>query len=66
MDDFSSHLKLYRKAKERVMFSRKSNRRGANLEDLESLFFDLEFEMEKRYCRDLVSLSENYERGMYY
>lgn len=32
-------------------------------EDLESVFFDLELEMEKSYCRDLVSTSPKYENG---
>jgi len=30
---------------------------------LESLFFDLELEMEQSYCRDLVSTSPAYESG---
>ncbi|TKR87378.1 hypothetical protein L596_011784 [Steinernema carpocapsae] len=58
MDDFASHLRLYRKAKERCMV-----KKDASEEDLESDFFDLELEMEKTYCRDLVSTTPQYENA---
>jgi sorting nexin-13 len=61
VDDFASHLRLYRKAKERMLLLQKEPRGPAD--DLESLFFDLELEMEKSYCRDLVSSSPAYESG---
>ncbi|KAK0411945.1 hypothetical protein QR680_005935 [Steinernema hermaphroditum] len=60
MDDCASHLRLYRKAKERCL-SRKEGERTE--EDLESDFFDLELEMEKTYCRDLVSTTPQYENA---
>nr|CAD2196290.1 unnamed protein product [Meloidogyne enterolobii] len=62
VDDFASHLRLYRKASERLQFLNESVKEIAPLsDDLESLFFDLELEMEQSYCRDLVSTSPAYE-----
>uniref|UniRef100_A0A914I4D0 Sorting nexin-13 n=1 Tax=Globodera rostochiensis TaxID=31243 RepID=A0A914I4D0_GLORO len=58
VDDFASHLRLYRKAKERLQFQKEFADRT---DDLESVFFDLELEMERSYCRDLVSTSPAYE-----
>ena len=68
VDDFASHLRLYRKAKERLEAQRERDNGGNRqpngpADDLESLFFDLELEMEKSYCRDLVSTSPAYESG---
>ena len=65
VDDFASHLRLYRKASERLQFlNEESVKEIAPLsDDLESLFFDLELEMEQSYCRDLVSTSPAYESG---
>lgn len=34
-------------------------------DELETMFFDLELEMEKCYCRDLVSTCPHYENGVY-
>ena len=62
MDDFASHLRLYRKAKEKVQIQRDNL---LKVDDLESVFFDYELEMEKSYCRDLVSTSAQYESGKY-
>uniref|UniRef100_A0A915M3B8 Sorting nexin-13 n=1 Tax=Meloidogyne javanica TaxID=6303 RepID=A0A915M3B8_MELJA len=63
VDDFASHLRLYRKASERLQFlNEELVKEIAPLsDDLESLFFDLELEMEQSYCRDLVSTSPAYE-----
>lgn len=58
VDDFASHLRLYRKAKENLL-----KQKTYKPDDLESVFFDLELEMEKCYCRDLVSTSPVYETG---
>jgi len=60
VDDFASHLRLYRKAKEKMDAVPVEQRCD---DDLESYFFDLELEMEKSYCRDLVSTSKQYENG---
>lgn len=63
VDDFASHLRLYRKAKEKLQMQKDNLLKS---EDLESVFFDLELEMEKSYCRDLVSTSSLYESGNHY
>lgn len=60
VDDFASHLRLYRKAKERIQTQEENL---LKTDDLASAFFDLELEMEKSYCRDLVSTSSPYESG---
>uniref|UniRef100_A0AC35TIR7 Sorting nexin-13 n=1 Tax=Rhabditophanes sp. KR3021 TaxID=114890 RepID=A0AC35TIR7_9BILA len=57
-DDIASHFRLYRKAKERLESKKSDDKRA---DDLESLFFDIELEMEKSYCRDLVSTTPQYE-----
>uniref|UniRef100_A0A915DFP3 Sorting nexin-13 n=1 Tax=Ditylenchus dipsaci TaxID=166011 RepID=A0A915DFP3_9BILA len=58
VDDFASHLRLYRKAKEKLQMQKENL---VKMDDLESVFFDLELEMEKSYCRDLISTSPLYE-----
>uniref|UniRef100_A0A914XQG5 protein-ribulosamine 3-kinase n=1 Tax=Plectus sambesii TaxID=2011161 RepID=A0A914XQG5_9BILA len=60
VDDFASHLRLYRKAQEKVASSKPTEK--VEQEDLETIFFDLELEMES-YCRDLVSTSRQYENA---
>lgn len=64
VDDFASHLKLYRKAVERKAAMERMD--GRTSEDLESHFFDLELEMEKSLCRDLISTTPDYENGNFY
>lgn len=59
VDDFASHFRLYRLAMEKL---EEKHQRGRQ-DDLESLFFDLELDMEGNYCRDLVSTSQQYESG---
>lgn len=67
VDDFASHLRLFRKAKERTSFQMKNNDKIRNVEDLEaellSSFFDFELEMEKTLCRDLLSTTPHYENA---
>ncbi|VDD88037.1 unnamed protein product [Enterobius vermicularis] len=66
VDDFASHMRLYRKAK----LTQKKERAQATYGDsftngeLETIFFDLELDMEKNYCRDLVSTSSHYENAL--
>ncbi|BFY98550.1 hypothetical protein BsWGS_01590 [Bradybaena similaris] len=57
VDDFASHIRLYRRAAERT-FQIKSE---DNVAALESAFFDMEFEMDNM-CRDLVCLKPEAER----
>jgi len=72
VDDFASHIRLYRRAKEKCVkeAAKSNNTKDAesfscgNIErDLETHFFDFELEMEKGYCRDSVSTSAHYEDG---
>ncbi|CAJ0587285.1 unnamed protein product, partial [Mesorhabditis spiculigera] len=61
VDDFASHLRLFRMATERLQFDKEKG--SGTGEDLESHFFDLEFEMEKKLCRDLLSTTPHYENA---
>uniref|UniRef100_T1JAB6 Sorting nexin-13 n=1 Tax=Strigamia maritima TaxID=126957 RepID=T1JAB6_STRMM len=55
VDDFASHLRLFRQAKKKLERKKKQD---PNLNvDLISIFFDLENEMEHNLCRDGVSSS---------
>ncbi|CAO4372077.1 unnamed protein product [Caenorhabditis nigoni] len=70
VDDFASHLRLFRKAKERTTFQMKDNGssdKSRTVEDLDaellSNFFDFELEMEKTLCRDLLSTTPHYENA---
>ena len=58
MDDVASHLRLYRKAHQKIALQKTQSSKA---DDLETIFFDLELEMEKNRCRDLVSTSPQYE-----
>ncbi|KAK2174391.1 hypothetical protein NP493_802g01012 [Ridgeia piscesae] len=60
VDDFASHIKLYRQALERVKAHQKDDTKPPP--DLEAIFFDLETEMEKNLCRDAICLSDESER----
>ncbi|XP_052095490.1 sorting nexin-13-like isoform X5 [Mytilus californianus] len=59
VDDFASHIKLYRRATDRVNMSSKD---AGYEEHVVSEFFDLELEMEKNMCRDVVCLDPDSER----
>ncbi|CAI5447504.1 unnamed protein product [Caenorhabditis angaria] len=62
VDDFASHLRLYRKAKEKTeKLSQEKEKKGN--EELLSNFFDFELEMEKTLCRDLLSTTPHYENA---
>ncbi|CAL1526462.1 unnamed protein product [Lymnaea stagnalis] len=58
VDDFASHIRLYRRAAEKTTVSKIEDNAGA----LESAFFDMEVEMENNMCRDLVCLDPEAER----
>ncbi|CAD5210940.1 unnamed protein product [Bursaphelenchus okinawaensis] len=63
VDDVASHFRLFRLARERRMEQEQKVKDGlqSKAEDIESIFFDLELEMEVMYCRDLISTSLAYE-----
>ncbi|GFO50365.1 sorting nexin-13-like, partial [Plakobranchus ocellatus] len=58
VDDFASHIRLYKRASERVVQSKTED----NSSELEDVFFDLEVEMENNMCRDLVCTNPEIER----
>uniref|UniRef100_A0A915Q5M2 Sorting nexin-13 n=1 Tax=Setaria digitata TaxID=48799 RepID=A0A915Q5M2_9BILA len=60
VDDIASHFRLFRRAKERAQLHYGKN---YTTDELETMFFDLELEMEKCYCRDLVSTCSHYENA---
>ncbi|CAI2352059.1 unnamed protein product [Caenorhabditis sp. 36 PRJEB53466] len=69
VDDFASHLRLFRKAKERTAFQndKKTEKESKSKEEMDaellSNFFDFELEMEKSLCRDLLSTTPHYENA---
>lgn len=66
VDDIGSHIRLYRLSKEkRAEQERLFKENGKKQpDDLESIFFDMELEMEHgKLCRDLIVSSPAYERA---
>ncbi|XP_006138398.1 sorting nexin-13 isoform X5 [Pelodiscus sinensis] len=59
VDDFATHLRVFRKAQQRI--TEKDDQMTA--EDLVDTFFEVEVEMEKEVCRDLVCTSPKDEEG---
>ncbi|XP_071956035.1 sorting nexin-13-like isoform X2 [Antedon mediterranea] len=61
VDDFASHLRIFRKAQDRL----KRQRHNEDSEDkeisIEDIFFDLELEMEKDLCRDRICTKDEHE-----
>ncbi|XP_006240084.1 sorting nexin-13 isoform X1 [Rattus norvegicus] len=61
VDDFGTHLRVFRKAQQRV--TEKDDQVKGTAEDLVETFFEVEVEMEKDVCRDLVCTSPKDEEG---
>ncbi|XP_053570100.1 sorting nexin-13 isoform X1 [Bombina bombina] len=61
VDDFATHLRVFRKAQQRI--SEKEDQKKDSTEDFVDTFFDVEVEMEKIVCRDLVCTSSKDEEG---
>ena len=59
VDDFASHIRLYRRALDKMNMLRLDCTKPPP--DLEAIFFDLECEMEKTICRDMICTSEENE-----
>ncbi|ESO99645.1 hypothetical protein LOTGIDRAFT_173654 [Lottia gigantea] len=59
VDDFGSHIRLYRRAVDKKKKLPPEERECC---DIEELFFDLEVEMEESMCRDLICLDPDKER----
>ncbi|KAI6177213.1 PXA domain-containing protein [Aphelenchoides bicaudatus] len=65
VDDFACHVRLYRLSKEKqIKQQRMYKQSGKKPDDLETIFFDMEFQMEQQHiCRDLIVCSPAYERA---
>ncbi|KAM4705282.1 sorting nexin-13 isoform 2-T2 [Rhinophrynus dorsalis] len=61
VDDFATHLRVFRKAQQRM--AEKEEQKKDTAEDFVDTFFDVEVEMEKCVCRDLVCTSPRDEEG---
>uniref|UniRef100_A0A8C2ILH9 Sorting nexin 13 n=1 Tax=Cyprinus carpio TaxID=7962 RepID=A0A8C2ILH9_CYPCA len=62
VDDFATHLRVFRKAQERLNEREDPKQRDAPDELLDS-FFEAEVEMERKICRDVVCTSRKDEEG---
>ncbi|XP_070471950.1 sorting nexin-13 isoform X11 [Equus przewalskii] len=61
VDDFGTHLRVFRKAQQKI--TEKDDQVKGSAEDLVDTFFEVEVEMEKNVCRDLVCTSPKDEEG---
>ncbi|KFV67082.1 Sorting nexin-13, partial [Dryobates pubescens] len=61
VDDFGTHLRVFRKAQQRI--AEKGDQMKDQAEELVDTFFEVEVEMEKDVCRDLVCTSPKDEEG---
>ncbi|XP_060541667.1 sorting nexin-13 isoform X9 [Pantherophis guttatus] len=61
VDDFTTHLRVFRKAQQRI--SERDDQIKDGAEDLVDTFFEVEVEMEETICRDLVCTSPKDEEG---
>ncbi|RXM27051.1 Sorting nexin-13 [Acipenser ruthenus] len=62
VDDFATHLRVFRKAQER-MTEKDDQKLKDEPEELLESFFEAEVEMERKICRDLVCTSTRDEEG---
>ncbi|XP_026088287.1 sorting nexin-13-like isoform X2 [Carassius auratus] len=62
VDDFANHLRVFRKAQERLNEREDPKQRDSSEELLDS-FFEAEVEMERKICRDVVCMSRKDEEG---
>ncbi|KAL0962049.1 hypothetical protein UPYG_G00335070 [Umbra pygmaea] len=62
VDDFATHLRVFRKAQDRLEGREDSKQRDLSEEIVES-FFEAEVEMERNICRDVVCTSLKDEEG---
>ncbi|KAM8841324.1 sorting nexin-13 isoform 3-T3 [Spinachia spinachia] len=61
VDDFATHLRVFRKAQDRLA-DREDKQRDIT-EELVDSFFEAEVEMERKICRDVVCTSHKEEEG---
>nr|XP_033786840.1 sorting nexin-13 isoform X4 [Geotrypetes seraphini] len=63
VDDFATHLRVFRKAQQRTIEKEDQKQKKDAVEDFVDIFFEVEIEMEKEICRDLVCSSSKDEEG---
>ncbi|XP_039592097.1 sorting nexin-13 isoform X2 [Polypterus senegalus] len=63
VDDFATHLRVFRKAQERMTEKEDQKQHKDAPEEFVNSFFEAEVEMEKKICRDLVCTSPKDEEG---
>ncbi|MGH0126268.1 UNVERIFIED_CONTAM: hypothetical protein FKN15_027918 [Acipenser sinensis] len=63
VDDFATHLRVFRKAQERMTEKDDQKQLKDEPEELVESFFEAEVEMERKICRDLVCTSPRDEEG---
>ncbi|KAG8443052.1 hypothetical protein GDO86_011754 [Hymenochirus boettgeri] len=61
VDDFATHLRVFRKSQQKM--AEKEEKTKGTAEDFIDTFFEVEVEMEKVVCRDLVCNSSKDEEG---
>uniref|UniRef100_A0A673IJY7 Sorting nexin 13 n=1 Tax=Sinocyclocheilus rhinocerous TaxID=307959 RepID=A0A673IJY7_9TELE len=61
VDDFATHLRVFRKAQERL--NEREDPKQRNDHSLLDSFFEAEVEMERKICRDVVCMSRKDEEG---
>uniref|UniRef100_A0A672YBT3 Sorting nexin 13 n=1 Tax=Sphaeramia orbicularis TaxID=375764 RepID=A0A672YBT3_9TELE len=61
VDDFATHLRVFRKAQDRL--AEREDKQRDITEELVDSFFEAEVEMERKVCRDVVCTSHKDEEG---
>ncbi|RVE66977.1 hypothetical protein OJAV_G00112560 [Oryzias javanicus] len=61
VDDFATHLRVFRKAQDRL--AEREDKQRDITEELVDSFFEAEVEMERKVCRDMVCTSHKDEEG---
>ncbi|KAM4631391.1 sorting nexin-13 isoform 1-T1 [Polymixia lowei] len=61
VDDFATHLRVFRKAQDRL--GDREDKQRDMTEELVDSFFEAEVEMERKICRDVVCTSQKDEEG---
>ncbi|KAM9307616.1 sorting nexin-13 isoform 1-T1 [Gastrophryne carolinensis] len=61
VDDFATHLRAFRKTQQRML--EREDPKKDTAEDIVDTFFEVEVEMEKTVCRDLICTSSKDEEG---
>ncbi|XP_005991338.1 sorting nexin-13 isoform X2 [Latimeria chalumnae] len=63
VDDFTTHLRVFRKTQQRMSEKEDPKQRKDMADELVDTFFEVEVEMEREVCRDMVCTSSKDEEG---